>query len=89
MVHDGPRDGTLDRTADARRDLVGEYGDVDDVKTNWDVIFQRHAIGWTILPTKHPLCRLLERRGDWVKVHEAGGAVIFSRTDGGAGRGGR
>lgn len=70
-------------------DLVGEYGDVDDVKPNWDAIFQRHTIGWTILPTKHPLCRLLERRGDWVRVHEAGEAVIFSRTDDACGQDGR
>jgi hypothetical protein len=70
---------------DGRNDFYGqefvrEFLDAQDVRPNWENIFAKYDVGWTILPPNHPLCSILALRTDWKLVHRDAVAVIYARV---------
>jgi hypothetical protein len=59
--------------------LVEEFNLVDDLKPGWEDVFKKYNVGWTILPTKHPLNAVLALRNDWRLVYGDEVATVHAR----------
>jgi hypothetical protein len=60
-------------------DLMKVFDDVDEVHPNWESVLDKFHIGWTILPNKHALNRVLALHGDWETVYADEVATICAR----------
>jgi hypothetical protein len=60
-------------------DLIEEFNVVDDAKPGWDGVLEKYGVGWTILPGKHPLNRLLERHAGWSLAWTDDVATLYRR----------
>jgi hypothetical protein len=61
------------------REFIGQYLQVASVKTNWAEPLDRYRVGWALVPTAHPLGRLLELHPGWRRVYSDHTATIFAR----------
>jgi hypothetical protein len=59
--------------------LVSEFKVVDDVRPGWEAVLGKYNVGWTILPPKHALNRVLALRPDWRVVYTDETAVVNAK----------
>ena len=62
-------------------DLIREYTSVNTVETNWEAVFQKYGVGWTILPRTHPLNVLLSLGRDWNLAYADDVAAVYARQN--------
>jgi hypothetical protein len=70
---------------DGRNDFYGpefikEFDTVNGVRRSWDDVLQKYQVGWTILPSTHPLNNLLALRTDWKLVYTDPVATIYGKV---------
>ncbi len=70
---------------DGRNDFYGpeliiEFNKADNVEPGWEDVFAKYNVGWTILPTNHPLnSLLLLKSNDWPEAYRDDVAIIRAR----------
>jgi hypothetical protein len=69
---------------DGRIDFYGErviedFKVVDGARPGWEEVAARHDVGWTILPSRHPLNAVLALHPKWSEAHRDSVAVIYTR----------
>jgi hypothetical protein len=69
---------------DGRNDFYGEallreFTDVNRLTPDWEKVFTKYHVGWTILPRGHPLNQLLVLRTDWSLAYADDVAAIYTR----------
>jgi hypothetical protein len=60
-------------------ELLDEFATVNTPKPGWDAVLAKYHVGWTILPTGHPLNTILSLRTDWKQVYADDVCVIYTR----------
>ena len=60
--------------------FLHEFTEVSQLKPGWEHVFGKYHVDWTILPSQHPLNRLLQMRTDWALVFSNQQTLVFSRT---------
>jgi hypothetical protein len=58
--------------------LLHDFRTVDEPKPDWQAVFAKYNVGWTILPARHPLNRILELSPHWSLVFSNQQALVFS-----------
>jgi hypothetical protein len=74
---------------DSRNDFYGEtflrdFDTADEVQAGWEGSLEKHGVGWTILPRKHPLNRVLALHPQWRLGYEDDVTQVFVRQATGA-----
>lgn len=62
-------------------EVLGDYDRVARAEPGCLEVLSRYGVGWTILPSRHPLNRLLESRWDWRRVYADSVAEVFCRRE--------
>ena len=64
---------------DYGRGLVEQYNQVDDLGPHWQAVLQKYGVGWTILPARHPLNRLLACQPAWKIAYTDEVTAVYAR----------
>jgi hypothetical protein len=62
--------------------LIEDFRTVDSVAPQWEQVFARHDVGWTLLPRAHALNSLLALHTDWRLIYSDEVAIIYGRIAG-------
>ncbi len=60
-------------------DIMREFRRANEPKPDWEAVFDKYHVGWTMLPAQHPLNQILHLRPDWQLVFSNRQALVYLR----------
>jgi hypothetical protein len=61
--------------------VIYDFFDLSSGARNWAKVLDRYDVEVVVWPRREPLTQLMERSGDWTKIHRDDGWVVFVRND--------